>query len=170
MKYMNHLRKLALLSSLALSFTVHADGTLPLPGIKDRPIELIGIAKMSNVLSEADNVRLEMRVDGTETAADISGFGNPCELNATFHDVGGSVLHGNVEFNVAGICVPKGAISTSPSGSVQRTVVATNGSNLLLLSGPVTYRANEITKFSGNLTLKGATESPVMKFELNPIN
>jgi hypothetical protein len=169
MKYMNHLRKLALLSSLALSFTLHADGTLPLPGMKDRPIELIGIAKMNQVLTEAGNIRLEMKVDSTETAADISEFGNPCELNATYHAVGGTVTHGILGFDVAGVCIPKGATSTSTSGTLPRTVVATDGSRLLLLSGPVTYSNNVIVKFSGNLILKGATEE-IMKFELNPIN
>lgn len=173
MKYMNHLRKLALLSSLALSFAVRADGTLPLPGIEIRPIKLVGNVKMEQPLTEADNTRLELRVqnfDSAPTAANVPGFGNPCERGAAYYEGSGTVTQGNESFPLAGVCVPRGSSSTSESGSLPRIVVASDGDKLLLLSGIVTYAANQITVFRGNLIVKGAGEVPSLKFELIPIN
>lgn len=130
MKYMNHLRKLALLSSLALSFSVavQADGTLPLP-----------------FDSKAENLPLELAADTSNLTLRISTMGNtptaglqPCERTEEYYTATGTLtIDVNSDVNVKGICKPKTA---SGVDNLRRTIVAeplVPGTKFLLLKGTV---------------------------------
>jgi hypothetical protein len=128
MKYMNHLRKLALLSSLALSFSVavQADGTLPLP-----------------FDSKAENLPLELAADNSNVKLTISRMGyvpapglKPCEKTEDFYTLAGTLEtdDGN-KLQVKGICTPQ---NLSGVDTLTRTVVAENvvpSAPYLLLKG-----------------------------------
>ncbi|MDQ3230630.1 MAG: hypothetical protein M3Q07_02335 [Pseudobdellovibrionaceae bacterium] len=160
MKYMNHLRKLALLSSLALSFAVYADGTLPLPGISSGILK--GTVVMEQPINpmgpEAAPSTLEVTIsflDEKASVAKIPGIANPCDPGPSFREGRGTVTFANKTFTFKGVCVPEGAISTELEGSVPRIAVATNGAELLLLSGNVAYTGSQMTSFSGKLIYEG---------------
>jgi hypothetical protein len=106
---MNHLRKLALLSSLALSFAVYADGTLPLPLEMTDP----DLALTLNVESVADTPRTSpLVVNGTR----IQACKTPTD---ELYTATGSVLYEGSAYTVLGVCKPK----TNP---LKRTIVTTD--------------------------------------------
>jgi hypothetical protein len=164
MKYMNHLRKLALLSSLALSFTVFADGTLPLPGVEGVKVILKGTVLMEAPVTEAANPTLEVAIDYLTNTP--SAGNSLCDRGATFWEAEGTVNFGNRTFSLAGVCVPKGGSSSLESGAVPRVVVGTDGVETVRLSGTVSYNSNRMTSFSGTLVVDG--ESNGLKFTLAP--
>ncbi len=156
MKYMNHLRKLALLSSLALSFSVavQADGTLPLP--MDTSKETLPLNLQDQV------VDLRVEIDSMATAPSIQLPAGairllPCATTDEFYAAEGRVFQEGIQRNVVGICKPKGQISS-------RTVVAVNAdaieledaTSLALLQGTLKMNGTKtaFTQFKGKLTNK----------------
>ncbi|HYX37058.1 MAG TPA: hypothetical protein VE954_28485 [Oligoflexus sp.] len=119
MKYMNHLRKLALLSSLALSFslTVQADGTLPLP--IDQSKEKLPMK------FEADSSDLTLRIESmmAAPAGKLPTPIQPCGSSETLYSASGTVKQGIEELYVVGICKPG-------TNSLSRTVVTVDAKTL----------------------------------------
>jgi hypothetical protein len=132
MKYMNHLRKLALLSSLALSFGVYADGTLPLPLNMVDP----------NVDMELDVRSLQKR---TSPFIDNSGV-QVCKTSDELFTASGSVTLGTDKYKVVGVCRPK-------LDPLARTIVAqyTGIPGFTVLEGR-TDDAQSFTTFTGSMT------------------
>jgi hypothetical protein len=129
---MNHLRKLALLSSLALSFslTLQADGTLPLPIDQSKeklPMEL-----------EADTSDLTLRIDNMQnvpTAQPLSPTRiQPCARTDQFYSARGTVTRSGNSLNVVGICKPTADDSTRTVVAIDATTV-TKASQFVLLQG-----------------------------------
>jgi hypothetical protein len=147
MKYMNHLRKLALLSSLALSFGVQADGTLPLP-IQDTTKEL-------PLNMQDPSVDLTVRIDNMNFnpgAQPMVGGVQPCGRTEEYYGASGYVFHEGNTRNVIGICKPR-------MDSLNRTVVAINSdsvsdaSALVLLQGNLDAKTS-FKHFKGKLSNK----------------
>ncbi len=140
MKYMNHLRKLALLSSLALSFSVavHADGTLPLP---------LPIADGTLPLEMEDlDVNLKVaikRMDLTTLPNNINGV-EPCAKTEQLHFATGEVAHQGNALTLVGICKTKN--ESTKLNIVSRTVVA-------IPKGQTTADASAIVRMKGEVTL-----------------
>lgn len=153
MKYMNHLRKLALLSSLALSFTVYADGTLPLPGTS---LPLTLVSDLNGSLTEAAPADVTVSITTIASASstpNIPGFSNPCTASNPFYKSTGSTSVGDNDFDAIGVCIP---LSKTDK---RRVVVATDGSTLVLLDGTAQTTGSgtteKLTRFKGTLTVKG---------------
>lgn len=162
MKYMNHLRKLALLSSLALSFSVavQADGTLPLP-IADGtlPLELAD-----------DTVDLRVAIGDMKFNTMVDNFSGSqaCAQTEDLYPATGTVLHGDKKMDLVGICKLKKEPLTLKV--VNRTVVAipagekpATASALIRMTGSVKRNATltDFETFKGTMTTKVLSASPV---------
>jgi hypothetical protein len=160
---MKHLRKLALLSSLALSFTVYADGTLPLPLEPEQPFEMMDAS-----------VNLTMKIDSQSKLVSrqpaVNGI-SPCLTTDEFYKVTGTVIYDGNPLRAVGVCKPVGK-------TLKRVVVAVDAeqTQYTLLDGAADNLIS-IAKFYGTITAKplipvsaptGGTESTaaVVKFEL----
>lgn len=121
MKYMNHLRKLALLSSLALSFSVavQADGTLPLP---------IGANKALPMEMAADTADMTLRVEymALTPSSQLNALNaEPCGKSSDYYTATGNLIRKAGDktstMKVRGVCKPQ-----TPQGveTYSRTVVA----------------------------------------------
>lgn len=153
MKYMNHLRKLALLSSLALSFSVavQADGTLPLP-IADGTLPLA---------LEDQNVDLRVALDDMDfnTISDTINGKKACARTESFYPAAGAVSHGTKNLKLVGICKLQNEPKTLKV--VNRTVVAvpegqdaTNASAIVRMTGSVKLntKGDDFETFKGTMT------------------
>ena len=162
MKYMNHLRKLALLSSLALSFVAYGDGTLPLPVVLDG--DFTQLAEVAGA-----PMRLNVQSVRASSPIDIPGYGNPCnEANAyTFNAAIGSTLKiGTQILNVNGICFYPNA---SRPSDIKLTIVASKDSfstfsilNVTL----VTKGIDKVTSMAGKMDLESPEASVSGTFTL----
>jgi hypothetical protein len=145
MKYMNHLRKLALLSSLALSFSVavKADGTLPLPlEMTDPAVELTLAVTTLDI-----QPRMPFETNGVKACA-------PSDVAYT---ATGEVVHGFDEYEIVGVCIPK-------VGTSKRTIVTTDkqATRYTILEGTADDTA-KFSTFTGVLSHKlFMTPSPVV--------
>jgi hypothetical protein len=156
MKYMNHLRKLALLSSLALSYSVYADGTLPLPLEMTDP----NLALKLNVETVDSTPRTRpllvngLRVQACTTSTD--------EL----YTATGSVSYDGTEYTVLGVCKPK----TNP---LKRTIVTTDpdATRITTLDGTADRTFSTFAgKLSHKLLVSPVTGPGVSESEtLNPL-
>lgn len=108
MKYMNHLRKLALLSSLALSYAVYADGTLPLPLKMSDPD--VGLTLKVDTVGNTPRT-VPLAVNGLEI--------QPCQPTEELYTATGSVNHDGDQYKVLGVCKNK-------RNTLKRTIVTTD--------------------------------------------
>jgi len=147
MKYMNYLRKLALLSSLALSFAVYGDGTLPLPMQSD-PTSIQPL-----VMTDLDQ-NIELKIGKMAKVVSAQPSVNkiqPCATTDQFYAANGTVSVLNQAMTVLGICK-----ATSP---MKRIVVAidnansSNATQYILLDGSID-NASSLTKFAGTIKNK----------------
>jgi hypothetical protein len=134
MKYTNPLKKLLLLSSLALSFAVHADGTLPLPlEMADPAVDLT-----MNVSSMSNSPRSPLIANGVQA----------CASTDLVYAATGTVMLESNRYIIKGVCKPK--LDTS-----KRTIVTMDNqsSRFTILEG----RADDLqafTTFTGVLSHK----------------
>jgi hypothetical protein len=159
---MNHLRKLALLSSLALSFSVavQADGTLPLPIVELTP---------PLVLAD-DNVDLRVSINNMKPVTILDNFNGTqaCNPGEELYVATGKVFHGVNQMDLVGICKLKKEPATLPV--VNRTVVAIptgekskTASVLIRMAGTVQRNATltDFETFKGTMTTKVLGTAPV---------
>jgi hypothetical protein len=120
---MNHLRKLALLSSLALSFSVavQADGTLPLP----LPV---GANKALPMEMAADTEDMTLRVEymAPTSSSQLKALSaEPCGKFSDYYVATGNLIRKvgtqSSKMNVRGVCKPQTPLGVE---TVSRTVVA----------------------------------------------
>jgi len=142
---MNHLRKLALLSSLALSFSVKADGTLPLPVGNKLPLEMA-----DSTLGD----RLAMSIENMSTNAEAQpsiGGTVPCKAGDEFKSAVGSVTLNQQTLNVLGVCAPKTAAG---SAALRRTVVTSDqGEQTFILFNGNIDDLKTMKRFSGSISV-----------------
>jgi hypothetical protein len=157
MKYTKHLKKLALLSSLALSFGVKADGTLPLPvSQEDLPLAMSGnVEGLSSISLSINNLQ---NIPNTNPVIGRS-VGNPCSASDLFYNAVGTITMDAETLYVRGVCAP----ATKPDVSTRRSVVATDGSiglngtskKLVLLDGMVAVGSTStLSSFTGNMKIQ----------------
>jgi len=162
MKYMNHLRKLALLSSLALSFIAYGDGTLPLPVVLDGDF---------TQLAEVTGSPMRLNLQGVKASSpiDIPGYGNPCNdaIAYTFNAATGSTLKiGSEILNVNGICFYTNA---SKPSDIKLTIVASKDSFStfsILNVTTVTIGNDKVKNMAGKLELESPEASVSGTFTL----
>jgi hypothetical protein len=126
---MNHLRKLALLSSLALSFVAYGDGTLPLPVVLDGDF-----TQLAEVAGSPLSLNLQ-RENASPSVPNIPGYGNPCDVSTdyVFRSVSGTVKIGNDVLNVYGVC---NYLSADPFNTAETkfAIVATKAQTLSIMN------------------------------------
>ncbi len=143
MKNLKHLRKLALLSSLALSFGVQADGTLPLPLQVERyPLAMDGnvdgVATLNLKIGSLDNVpAVEPKIP---TVAKL------CGGTDLFYSASGSLVLNSGKpsaerLKVYGVCAPSD--SAADATVTRRVVIATDD------SAATPQAANKLVKLDG---------------------
>lgn len=120
MKFQKALVKLALLSSLALSFGVKGDGTLPLP-IDQLPLELEGS------VNDLPGLGLQF-LQVSNVPSEISTIGENqtplCNEGEDFFEAKGTLNYTGKKWVLSGICKPRLATDTLASN---RTVIAADG-------------------------------------------
>jgi len=162
MKYMNHLRKLALLSSLALSFIAYGDGTLPLPVVLDGDF---------TQLAEVAGARLQLnlqRENVSPSVPNIPGYGNPCNESDVyiFKSVTGTLKIGTDILNVYGVCSYTSADATDPT-ETKFAIVATKAQTYSILNvKTVTKVGTNWKNLAGELVLESPEASVSGTFSL----
>lgn len=135
MKYMNHLRKLALLSSLALSFSVavQADGTLPLPIASNEKLPL-------KLAADTSDMTLTIRsMEGLAKPQKAALNAEPCgrEKDVEYFKASGTLSRGigSPSIEIYGVCKPR---TSGDVETFERALVAKDpsiGPNYILING-----------------------------------
>jgi hypothetical protein len=160
MKYKNHLRKLALLSSLALSFIAYGDGTLPLPTVPEtKPLEMAATTSSLNAIVDD-----QASLPSTDSlrACEVT----PADSGLQFYKASGSVTKDGIDYVIQGIC--------KNASSSHRVIYATNLADpkkstvKVWLDGKLDNTTN-FRSFNGKMKLTPASTG-TDAFSLNRLN